>query len=104
MLPIFKNASATAHKTWLKSSYTTKKVGFLIARRSPTRRQPAYSTIDVLLSTEVGMVQAPIGTTRVRASGVLSHPLASERGELPLLGPRQAAPLPLRRLRRATHR
>ena len=39
------------------------------------------------------MVQAPIGTTRVRASGVLSHPLASERGELPLLGPRQAAPL-----------
>ena len=50
------------------------------ARRSPPRRQPAYSTIDVLLSTEVGMVQAPYGTTRVRASGVLSHPLASERG------------------------
>ena len=51
----------------------------------PTRRD---STIDVLLSTVVGMLQAPIGTTRVRASGVLSHPLASERGELPLLGPR----------------
>ena len=71
------------------------------ARRSPPRRQPAYSTIDVLLSTEVGMVQAPYGTTRVRASGVLSHPLASERGELPLLGPRRAA---LLHLRRAAHR
>ena len=46
------------------------------------------------------MVQAPIGTTRVRASGVLSHPLASERGELPLLGPRRAA---LLHLRRAAH-
>jgi len=71
------------------------------ARRSPTRRQPAYSTIDVLLSTEVGMVQAPYGMTLVRASGVLSHPLASERGELPLLGPRRAA---LLHLRRAAHR
>ena len=58
-------------------AYTPVLDGRLLDDNLPTRRD---STIDVLLSTEVGMLQAPIGTTRVRASGVLSHPLASERG------------------------